>query len=91
MRVNVFQTWMGASLVLIAVLMAGTVRTGRLGMHLADGGSILRSSADVRYGAALAAVPTARRPAAPQELSGRRATAMLFVLMAQRGRLGALR
>src|SRR5690348_667026 len=40
MRVNVFQAWMGASLVLIAVLMAGTVRTGRLGTYVGDGGSV---------------------------------------------------
>ena len=90
MRVNVFQAWMGASLVLIAVLMAGTVRTGRLGTYVGHGGSVLRSSADVRYGAALAAVPAARRPAAAQDVSGRRA-AMLFMLMAQRGRFGGLR
>jgi hypothetical protein len=89
MRVNLQQTWIGASLVLIALLLAGMVRTTRFGGHASPTiGS--RSSADVQYGAALAAVTPARRPAPGQDVNARQATAMLFMLMAQRGRLGGL-
>ena len=87
MRVSVLQTWTAASLLLIGL--GGAATAHRLRMGTVDAGLAMTPSARVDYGAALAGLPSARRPEIGRAAS-RRATAMLVMMMAQRARLGGL-
>ena len=89
MRVNVLQTWTAASLVLTALLIGGAATVHRCRMGADDAPHVMASSARVDYGAALAGLPSTRRPEVGRA-TNRRAAAMLVMMMAQRGRLGGL-
>jgi hypothetical protein len=89
MRVNVLQTWTVASLVFVALLIGGTATANRIRTGADQARQVMTPSARVDYGAALAGLPSARRPEIGRAAS-RGATAMLVVMMAQRARLGGL-
>jgi hypothetical protein len=89
MRVNVVQAWTAASLLVAALMMGGAATANRCRAGADNGPHLLASSARVDYGAALAGLPSARRPEVGRA-ANRRAAAMLVVMLAQRAQLGGL-